>query len=302
MQKINEVIKGLIKQEHEYEDNQKTEFTVKEVVPTGFTDIDKSMQGGLKRGELVVIGSRPGMGKTSFAMNVAYYVAVTKHTPVAVFSMETSIEHLVLRILSSEAGIDHNLVRDALSQSMLKNDQWSSLINVSRKLSRAPFYIDDKTDISPQHIHERLCRLNEKHTIGLVVIDYLQLMSADSSASTRDLEISEIVTSLKAIAEGFHVPVVLLSQMNRNQEERPDKTPRLSDFRMYAAIEQNANIICFIYRDEVYNPETPDKCIADIITAKPRKPRSEPVDTIHMKWCPNILKFEDLPPHENQRC
>jgi len=296
MQKINEVIKGLIKQEHEYVDNQRTEFPVKDVVPTGFTDIDKSMQGGLKRGELVFIGATFPMGNTSFAMNLAHNVAANEQMPVAFFSLETTIGQLVLRMLASEAGIDFNLVRDASPLSMLKNDQLSSLVNVSGKLSRAPLYIDDTTEISPRHIHDKLCRLNDNHKIGLVVIDYLQLMSADSGASTRDQEISEIAASLKAIAGEFNTPVVVLSQLNRSLEERQDKRPHLSDFRMYAAIEQKADMIIFIYWDEMYDSDTTDQCIADIITAKPRKPRSEPVSTVHLRWYPKILKFESLSP------
>jgi len=153
-------------------------------------------------------------------------------------------------MLVSGAGIEQNLVKDAASLSKLKKDQWSSLINVSRALSEAPLYIDDTTNISPRYIHDKLCRISDDHKIGLVVIDYLQLMSADSSASTRDQEISGISSSLKVIAKEFNAPVVVLSQLNRNLEERWDKRPRLSDFRESWAIEKESDTILFIYRDE----------------------------------------------------
>jgi len=260
------------------------------VVPTGFIDLDNFPLGGLHASDIIIIAARPSMGKTSLAMNIAQYVAVTEQLPVAVFSLEMGVEQLVLRMLAAEAQINQSLVRSASSLSLLKKEDWSNLLNASGVLSEAPLYIDDTPGISPMEIRGKLRRLAAQEDIRLVVIDYLQLMTASRSHSdSREQEISEISRSLKAIAKEFHIPVVALSQLNRRVEERQSKRPQMADLRESGAIEQDADIICFIYRDEVYNPDTPDKGIAELIIAKHR---NGPTGEIKLSWRPELTKFE----------
>ncbi len=261
------------------------------VVPTGFIDLDNQLLGGLHRTDLVIIAGRPSMGKTSLAMNIAQFVGVTEQLPVAVFSLEMGIEQLVLRMLASEAEINQSLVRSASSLSMLKKDDWSRLLNASAILSEAPLYIDDTPGISPMEIRAKLRRLVAHQDIRLILIDYLQLMTSKSRIDSREQEISEISRTLKAIAKEFNIPVIALSQLNRRVEERQNKRPQMADLRESGAIEQDADIICFIYRDEVYNPETPDKGIAEVIIAKHR---NGPTGEIRLSWRPELTKFGDL--------
>jgi len=231
------------------------------------------------------------MGKTSLAMNIAQFVGVTEQLPVAVFSLEMGIEQLVLRMLASEAEINQSLVRSASSLSMLKKDDWSRLLNASAVLSEAPLFIDDTPGISPMEIRAKLRRLVAHQDIRLILIDYLQLMTSKSRIDSREQEISEISRTLKAIAKEFNIPVIALSQLNRRVEERQNKRPQMADLRESGAIEQDADIICFIYRDEVYNPETPDKGIAEVIIAKHR---NGPTGEIRLSWRPELTKFGDL--------
>ena len=261
------------------------------VVPTGFIDLNNQLLGGLHRSDLIIIAGRPSMGKTSFAMNIAQYVGVTEQLPVAVFSLEMGIEQLVLRMLASEAGINQSLVRSASSLSMLKKEHWSSLLNASSILSEAPLFIDDTPGISPMEIRAKLRRLTSQQDIRLIIIDYLQLMTSKSRNESREQEISEISRTLKAIAKEFSIQVIALSQLNRRVEERQNKRPQMADLRESGAIEQDADIICFIYRDEVYNPETPDKGIAEIIVAKHR---NGPTGEIKLAWQPELTRFADL--------
>ncbi|MBN2296993.1 MAG: replicative DNA helicase [Deltaproteobacteria bacterium] len=261
------------------------------VVPTGFIDLDNQLLGGLHRTDLIIIAGRPSMGKTSLAMNIAQFVGVTEQLPVAVFSLEMGIEQLVLRMLASEAEINQSLVRSASSLSMLKKDDWSRLLNASGILSEAPLYIDDTPGISPMEIRAKLRRLVAHHDIRLILIDYLQLMTSKTRIDSREQEISEISRTLKAIAKEFNIPVIALSQLNRRVEERQNKRPQMADLRESGAIEQDADIICFIYRDEVYNPETPDKGIAEVIVAKHR---NGPTGEIRLSWRPELTKFGDL--------
>jgi len=261
------------------------------VVPTGFIDLDNQLLGGLHRTDLIIIAGRPSMGKTSLAMNIAHFVGVTEQLPVAVFSLEMGIEQLVLRMLASEAEINQSFVRSASSLSMLKKDDWSRLLNASGVLSEAPLYIDDTPGISAMEIRAKLRRLVAHHDIRLILIDYLQLMTSKSRIDSREQEISEISRTLKAIAKEFNIPVIALSQLNRRVEERQNKRPQMADLRESGAIEQDADIICFIYRDEVYNPETPDKGIAEVIVAKHR---NGPVGDIRLSWRPELTKFGDL--------
>jgi len=258
------------------------------IVPTGFIDLDNKLLGGLHGCDLIILAARPSMGKTSLAMNIAHYVAVTEQMPVAVFSLEMGIEQLVLRMLASEAEINQSLVREATSLSMLKKDQWSSLLNASGTLSEAPIFIDDTPGISPMDIRSKLRRLASQVDLRLIVVDYLQLMTSKSRTDSREQEISGISRTLKAIAKEFNIPVIALSQLNRRLEERQNKRPQMSDLRESGAIEQDADIICFIYRDEVYNPETSDKGIAELIIAKHR---NGPTGDIKLSWIPELTKF-----------
>ncbi|MFY9397654.1 MAG: replicative DNA helicase [Desulfomonilia bacterium] len=260
------------------------------VVPTGFIDLDSHLLGGLHNTDLIIIAARPSMGKTSLAMNIAQYVAVVEQLPVAVFSLEMGVEQLVLRMLASEAQINQSLVRSAASLSLLKKEDWSNLLNASGILSEAPLYIDDTPGISPMEIRSKLRRLASRENLRLVVIDYLQLMTASRARSdSREQEISEISRSLKAIAKEFNIPVIALSQLNRRVEERLNRRPQMADLRESGAIEQDADIICFIYRDEVYNPDTPDKGIAELIIAKHR---NGPTGEIKLSWRPELTRFE----------
>ncbi|HQI01538.1 MAG TPA: replicative DNA helicase [Deltaproteobacteria bacterium] len=262
------------------------------VVPTGFIDLDNQLLGGLHPSDLVIIAGRPSMGKTSLAMNIAQYVAVTEQLNVAVFSLEMGIDQLVLRMLASEALINQSLVRSASSLSLLKKEDWSRLLNASGVLSDAPLYIDDTPGISPIEIRGKLRRLAAQEDLKLVVIDYLQLMTASRTRSdSREQEISEISRSLKAIAKEFKIPIIALSQLNRRVEERQNKRPQMADLRESGAIEQDADIICFIYRDEVYNPDTPDKGIAELIVAKHR---NGPTGEIKLAWRPELTRFDSL--------
>lgn len=262
------------------------------VVPSGFIDLDNHLLGGLHKSDLIIIAARPSMGKTSFAMNIAQYVAVQEQMTVAVFSLEMGVEQLVLRMLASEAQINQSLVRSSSSLSLLKKEDWSRLLNASGVLSDAPVYIDDTPGISPMEIRGKLRRLAAQGDLRLVVIDYLQLMTSSKSRSdSREQEISEISRSLKGIAKEFKIPVIALSQLNRRVEERQNKRPQMADIRESGAIEQDADIICFIYRDEVYNPDTQDKGIAELIVAKHR---NGPTGEIKLKWFPEYTKFADL--------
>jgi replicative DNA helicase len=261
------------------------------VTPTGFIDLDVQLLGGLHRSDLVIVAGRPSMGKTSFAMNIAQYVSVTEQLPVAVFSLEMGIEQLVLRMLACEAGINQSYVRSSASLSMLKKEHWSSLLAASSKLSEAPLYIDDTPGISPMEIRSKIRRLVSQVDLRLVVVDYLQLMTLKSRSDSREQEISEISRTLKAIAKEFRIPVIALSQLNRRVEERGEKRPMMSDLRESGAIEQDADIICFIYRDEVYNPDSLEKGRAEIIIGKHR---NGPTGMIKLQWFPELTLFRDL--------
>lgn len=261
------------------------------VVPTGFNDLNDQLLGGLHRSDLIIVAGRPSMGKTSFAMNIAQYVAVTEQLPVAIFSLEMGIEQIVLRMLASEAWVNQSHVRSATSLSLLKQDDWSKLLEASSMLSETPLYIDDTPGISPMEIRAKVRRLVSQEDVRLVIVDYLQLMSSKTRIDSREQEISEISRTMKAIAKEFNIPVIAISQLNRRVEERSDKRPMMSDLRESGAIEQDADIICFIYRDDVYNPESPKKGIAEIIVAKHR---NGPVGTIELKWFPEYTRFWDL--------
>jgi replicative DNA helicase len=256
-------------------------------VSTGFNDLD-DMTSGLQPADLVVIAGRPSMGKTSFAMNIAENVAIKSKLPVAVFSMEMPGEALTLRMISSLGRIDQHRVRTG----RLEDPEWARLTSAVSLLAEAPIYIDDMAALTPTEVRARARRLvREAGGLGLIVIDYLQLMQAPSEGETRATEISIISRSLKALAKELNVPVIALSQLNRNLEQRPNKRPVMSDLRESGSIEQDADIVIFIYRDEVYNEDSADKGIAEIIIGKQR---NGPIGTVRLTFLGQYTKFENF--------
>ena len=236
-------------------------------VATGFPDLDR-LTNGLHPTDFIVVAGRPAMGKTSFALNIAEYATQEGRVPTAVFSLEMSTEQLVLRTLSSLARIDQNRMRSGT----LDDRDWNSLSASIARLRDAPLWIDDTAGITPADLRSRLRRIakESEEGIGLVVIDYLQLMRLPSRSENRNVEMSQISQSLKGIAKEFRCPVVALSQLNRDVEKRQNKRPVMADLRDSGAIEQDADLIIFIYRDEVYNRESPDAGIAEVIIGKQR--------------------------------
>ncbi|MEE3002972.1 MAG: replicative DNA helicase [Pseudomonadota bacterium] len=235
-------------------------------VPTGFDDLDK-MTAGLHPGDLVIIAGRPSMGKTTLVMNMAENAAISAKKPVVVFSLEMSSESLVMRMLSSLGRINQNKIRTG----KLNDDDWPRLTSAVTMLSDAPIYIDETPALSPAEMRSKIRSILRKEgEIGLIVVDYLQLMQVPTIKDNRTLEISEISRSLKMIAKEAKAPVIAGSQLNRGLEQRQDKRPIMSDLRESGAIEQDADLIGFIYRDEVYNPDTEDKGVAEIIIGKQR--------------------------------
>ncbi len=234
-------------------------------VPTGYSDIDK-MTAGLQPSDLIIIAARPSMGKTSFAMNIAQNCAIENNTGVAVFSLEMSKEQLVMRLLSSVGKVDSQRIRTG----KLQDYDWPNLNRAVGMLSDAPIYIDDTPAISILEMRAKTRRLAAQYDIGLVIVDYLQLMRGRGNADNRTQEISEISRSLKALAKEHNVPVIALSQLNRSVETRTDKRPMMSDLRESGAIEQDADVIAFIYREEVYKRTEENKGFAEVIIGKQR--------------------------------
>ncbi len=258
-------------------------------VPTGWNDFDE-MTAGLQGGDLVVVAGRPSMGKTTFAMNIAENVAIKHQLPVAIFSMEMPGEHLAMRMMSSLGRIDQHRVRTG----KLEDDDWPRLTSAVSILADRPLYIDDSAGLSPTEVRARARRLQREHgKLGLVLVDYLQLMQVPGNNENRATEISLISRSLKALAKELDAPVVALSQLNRSLEQRPNKRPVMSDLRESGAIEQDADLICFIYRDEVYNPESADKGTAEIIIGKQR---NGPIGTVRLTFLGRYTRFENFAP------
>jgi replicative DNA helicase len=257
-------------------------------LPTGFTEFDE-MTSGLQGGDLVIVAGRPSMGKTSFALNMAQYSAVKQQAPVAVFSMEMPGEQLAMRMLSSLGRIDQHRLRTG----KLAEEDWPRLSSAVSMLTDVPLFIDDSAALNPTELRARSRRLKREHDLALIVIDYLQLMQTASSSENRATEISEISRSLKALAKELHVPVIALSQLNRSLEQRPNKRPVMSDLRESGAIEQDADLIAFIYRDEVYNEDSPDKGIAEIIIGKQR---NGPIGTVRLTFLGQFTSFENFIP------
>ncbi len=236
-------------------------------VATGFTKLDE-LTAGFQKSDLVILAGRPGMGKTALALNIAKNAAVDANIPVAIFSLEMSKEQLSLRMLSSEARIDSSRLR----RGFISQDDWINITDSAGVLSQAPIFIDDSPNITALEIRAKSRRLKMEKDIGLIIIDYLQLMKSRASAERRDLEISEISRSLKALAKELDLPVVALSQLNRKLEERSDKRPQLADLRESGALEQDADVVAFLYRDELYNRDenNPNKGKAELIVSKQR--------------------------------
>jgi replicative DNA helicase len=253
---------------------------------TGFDDFDK-MTSGLQPADLVIVAGRPSMGKTTFAMNMAENGAIKSGKPVAVFSMEMPGESLTMRMISSLGRIDGHRIRTG----QLDDDEWPRLTSTVNILSQAQMFIDDTAALSPTDLRARARRLmREQGQLGLIVIDYLQLMQIPGGGENRTNEISTISRSLKALAKELNVPVVALSQLNRSLEQRPNKRPIMSDLRESGAIEQDADLVVFIYRDEVYNPESEHKGMAEIIIGKQR---NGPIGTVNLTFLGQFTKFEN---------
>jgi replicative DNA helicase len=256
-------------------------------VPTGFADLD-SKTAGLQPGDLIIVAGRPSMGKTAFALNIGEHVAIDNGMPVAVFSMEMGASQLALRLLSSVGRIDQQRLRTG----RLQDDDWPKLTAAIQKLHEAQFFIDETPALNAIDLRARARRLHRTcGRLGLIIVDYLQLMSATSVGENRATEISEISRSLKALAKELHVPVVALSQLNRTVEQRTDKRPVMSDLRESGAIEQDADVILFIYRDEVYNPDTTDKGVAEIIIGKQR---NGPIGRVNLRFGGEFTRFDNL--------
>ena len=255
---------------------------------TGLADLDE-MTSGLQPADLIIMAGRPSMGKTTLAMNIAEHVAIKTTKPVLVFSMEMPADSLAMRMMSSLGRIDQHRIRTG----KLEDDDWPRVTSAVHMLSEASLFIDDSPALSPAEMRARARRVMKEHgQLGLIVVDYLQLMKiAGFKADNRTAEISEISRSLKSLAKELSVPVIALSQLNRSLEQRQDKRPVMSDLRESGAIEQDADLICFIYRDEVYNEDSPDKGCAEIIIAKQR---NGPIGRVRVAFLGKYTRFEDL--------
>lgn len=263
--------------------NQKEHITG---VPTGFAELDKKTA-GLHGSELILIAARPAMGKSAFALNIGSYAATRANVPVAIFSLEMSKEQVGNRILCSEALVDSNNVRTG----ELTDEELGKLAETSGELSQAPIYIDDTPGISVMEIRAKCRKLKLEKNIGLVIIDYLQLIQGSGKTSSREQEIAEISRSLKILAKEIEVPVIALSQLSRAVEARPDHRPMLSDLRESGSIEQDADIVMFLYRDDYYNEDSEKKNIAEVIIAKQR---AGSTGTVDLAWLGKYTKFANL--------
>ena len=255
-------------------------------VPTGFTDLDRKTA-GLQEGDLIIIAGRPSMGKTSLALNIGEHVALDTKKAVAVFSMEMGATQLALRMIGSVGRLDQHKLRTG----RLARDDWDKLSSALGRLNEAPILIDETPALNAIEVRSRARRVAKQYgNLGLVIVDYLQLMQASSQGENRATELSEISRSMKALAKELRVPVVALSQLNRSLEQRTDKRPVMSDLRESGALEQDADVILFIYRDEVYNPESKDKGTAEIIISKQR---NGPTGTVRVTFLGEYTRFEN---------
>ncbi len=255
-------------------------------VPTGFIDLD-SLLTGLHPGELIVVGARPAMGKTSFAMNIAEHAALNKGRVTAVFTLEMPREQIAMRMLCSDARVDMQRVR----RGTLRDDDWERIAQTLGPLSAAPMYIDDTAAITPTQLRSRCRQLKMDKGLDLVVVDYLGLMRADGKTENRQLEVSEISRQLKAIALELKIPIVACAQLSRANKDRVDKRPMLSDLRDSGSIEQDADVVMFLHREEYYNKDTEDKNIGEVIVSKQR---SGPLGTVKLAWLSEYTTFANL--------
>lgn len=255
-------------------------------VPTGFTQLDK-LTSGFQNSDLVIIAGRPSMGKTAFALNIARNAAVDHEVPVVIFSLEMSRQQLALRLLCSEARVDSYKLRSGF----IGERDWSKLTAAAGTLSEAPIFIDDSPTMTVLQMRAKSRRLRKERNLGLVVIDYLQLMKGREGMERREQEISEISRSLKALAKELNLPVIALSQLNRRPEGRDDKKPVLADLRESGAIEQDADVICFIFREEMYEENSKQKGIAEILL---RKHRNGPTGSVSLAFLDAYTRFENL--------
>ncbi len=257
-------------------------------ISTGYHEFDK-MTAGLQGGDLIIVAGRPSMGKTTLAVNMAENAAIGSKVPTAIFSMEMPSQQLAFRMISSLGRVDQTHLRTG----NFPDEDWSRINTAVQLMSEAPVFIDDTPGLSPTEIRARSRRLQREHGLGLIVVDYLQLMQVPGNTENRATEISEISRGLKAVAKELNVPVIALSQLNRSVEQRTDKRPVMSDLRESGAIEQDADLIIFIYRDEVYNQDTPRKGIADITIAKQR---NGPIGDFPLTFVGRYTKFENFVP------
>ena len=264
-------------------------------VPTGFTKLD-DLTSGLQPSDLIIVAGRPSMGKTALALNITQHAAIEDGIPSAIFSLEMAKEQLALRLLCSEAKVDAHRLRGGF----LSETDWPKLTRAAGSLSEAPIFIDDTPGLTVLEMRAKSRRLKAEHNLGLVVVDYLQLMRGRANSETREQEISDISRSLKALAKELRLPVIALSQLNRKVEDRGDRRPQLADLRESGAIEQDADVIIFLYRDEVYNrsEDNPHKGKAEIIVGKQR---NGPTDKFELAFLDKYTCFENLSPIQEDR-
>lgn len=254
-------------------------------IPTGFNSLDYKLS-GLQPSDLVLIAARPSMGKTAFVLNIAQHAVLKEHMATAIFSLEMSKEQLVNRLFALQAPMDAQLLRSG----NLADSDWSKLMEAAGQIAGSPLIIDDTPGISISELRSKCRKYKLEHDLKLVIIDYLQLMSGSGKGDSRQQEISDISRSLKQVARELNVPVLALSQLSRQVEQRPEHRPMLSDLRESGAIEQDADVVMFIYRDDYYNKDTDKKGIAEIIIAKQR---NGPIGTVELAWLPEYTRFED---------
>ena len=259
-------------------------------VPTGFRDLDK-MTSGFQESDLIIIAARPSMGKTALALNIGQYAAVEEDTSVAIFSLEMSKSQLVQRMLCSEAQVNSHRLRTG----QLRDTDWRRLSQAAGRLGESNIFIDDTPGITVMEMRAKARRIKAEHGLDLILIDYLQLMQGSGGSESRQQEVSKISRSLKGLGRELNVPVVSLSQLSRAVEQRNDKRPQLSDLRASGSIEQDADVVAFIYRDEYYNPDTEKKGITEIIVGKQR---NGPVGTVELAFQKEYTKFVDLSKRE----
>jgi len=255
-------------------------------ISTGFIDLDYRLA-GLHPSDLVLIAARPSMGKTAFVLNIAQQIAFKQNLPVAIFSLEMSKVQLVNRLFALESNVDAQNIRTG----QLSDNDWEKLIETAGVIGNSNLIIDDTPGISVAELRSKCRKFKLEHGLSIIMIDYLQLMSGSGKSDSRQQEISDISRSLKSIARELNVPVIALSQLSRAVEQRPDHRPMLSDLRESGAIEQDADVVMFIYRDDYYNHDTEDKGVAEIIVAKQR---NGPIGTVKLKWLPQYTKFANL--------